>query len=363
MVKDTELYDLLGVAPDADEITLKKAYRKQAIKYHPDKNKSPDAEQTFKSISEAYQVLSDPQTRAFYDKVGKAKLNEVNAGEDGMEMMDPSALFGSLFGGERFKDLIGEISLVKDFADSMDVMMTEEEKEEMKGEAADLAQAEGAAGASGEATTEPLKTETAKEGAVPTPAATASATSAAEADHNGHMTVHSGQSPSASGTSTPAASASKTAATTTSPSANAAAKTAEKDSKGKNKLTPEQKAKLAALDEEKEKAREARVEQLTKNLIIRIRPFVEAKHPGDAHDAETIAFEKRTRLEAEDLKLESFGVELLHTIGNVYIQKASLFVKSKKFFGGGFLGRLKEKGSMLKEGWGLLGSAIGVQMA
>lgn len=358
MVKDTELYDLLGVAPDADEITLKKAYRKQAIKYHPDKNKAEDAEQTFKSISEAYQVLSDPQTRAFYDKVGKAKLNEVNAGEDGMEMMDPSALFGSLFGGERFKDLIGEISLVKDFADSMDVMMTEEEKEEMKGDAAATE-----SGSSGEAAKEPLATETAKESSVPTPpsAATAAAAgrSSVETDHNGHMTVHTGQSPSASGTSTPSATTSKTTATT---SPGTAAKT-EKDSKHKNKMTPEQKAKLAALDEEKEKAREARVEQLTKNLIIRIRPFVDAKHPGDANDPETVAFEKRTRFEAEDLKLESFGVELLHTIGNVYIQKASLFVKSRKFFGGGFLGRLKEKGSMLKEGWGLLGSAIGVQMA
>jgi hypothetical protein len=106
-----------------------------------------------------------------------------------------------------------------------------------------------------------------------------------------------------------------------------------------------------------------RVDTLVKNLIARIRPFVEAKHPGDAQDPETIAFEKRTRLEAEDLKLESFGVELLHTIGNVYIQKSTTFVKSKKFLGGGFFSRLKEKGTMLKEGWGVLGSAIGVQMA
>jgi hypothetical protein len=107
----------------------------------------------------------------------------------------------------------------------------------------------------------------------------------------------------------------------------------------------------------------ARVDTLTKNLITRIRPFVEAKHPGDANDPETVAFENKTRLEAEDLKLESFGVELLHTIGNVYIQKSTTFVRSKKFLGGGFFSRLKEKGSMLKEGWGVLGSAIGVQMA
>lgn len=107
-------------------------------------------------------------------------------------------------------------------------------------------------------------------------------------------------------------------------------------------------------------------------LIQRIRPFVDAKNPGDQHDQETKVFEGRIRTEAEDLKLESFGVEvsydilsrkpvadgqLLHTISQVYITKAGNFVKSKKFFGGGFIGRLKEKGGMVKEGWGLLGSA------
>ena len=102
---------------------------------------------------------------------------------------------------------------------------------------------------------------------------------------------------------------------------------------------------------------------------------MDAKNPGDQNDQETKAFEARIRTEAEDLKLESFGIEvsspwfghtggpilirlkLLHTISQVYITKAGNFVKSKKFFGGGFLGRLKEKGGLVKEGWGLLGSA------
>ena len=102
---------------------------------------------------------------------------------------------------------------------------------------------------------------------------------------------------------------------------------------------------------------------------------MDAKNPGDQNDPETKAFEARIRTEAEDLKLESFGIEvshtrlclvgvmntdqiqLLHTISQVYITKAGNFVKSKKFFGGGFIGRLKEKGGMVKEGWGLLGSA------
>lgn len=92
-------------------------------------------------------------------------------------------------------------------------------------------------------------------------------------------------------------------------------------------------------------------------MIQRIRPFVHSHNAGEPNDPETKAFESRIRTEAEDLKLESFGIELLHTISGVYITKASNFVKAKKFFGGGFIGRLKEKGGMVKEGWGLLGSA------
>lgn len=56
---------------------------------------------------------------------------------------------------------------------------------------------------------------------------------------------------------------------------------------------------------------EARIETLTKKLVDRIRPFVDAHKPGDPNDPETIAFEKRMKLEADDLKLESFGVEVI----------------------------------------------------
>ncbi|KAJ9118259.1 hypothetical protein QFC22_004170 [Naganishia vaughanmartiniae] len=370
MVKDTVLYDTLGVAPDVSEIDLKKAYRKLAIKYHPDKNKDEDAEVRFKEIGEAYQILSDPNSRAFYDKVGKTKMSEV-AGEEGMEMQDPSALFSSLFGGERFKDLIGEISLVKDFTSTMDVMMTDEERAEMEGEVpGGSAKATGAgAGATGPAAdpVNPLDTKTAQTApdytgtGLPAEHAQGTSTPASRTsvDHNGHMTLHTGGTPSGSGTATP-----------TGTGAHVAGKSDEKKEKevgkGKAKLTPEQKAKLQALEDEKEKAREERIDTLAKNLLIRIRPFVEAKHPGDANDPETVAFEKKQKLEAEDLKLESFGVELLHTIGNVYIQKGSNFIRSKRSLVGGFggfFGRIKEKGSMLKEGWGVLGSAISVQMA
>ncbi|KAJ9126384.1 hypothetical protein QFC24_002122 [Naganishia onofrii] len=365
MVKDTVLYDTLGVAPDVSEIDLKKAYRKLAIKYHPDKNKDEDAEVRFKEIGEAYQILSDPNSRAFYDKVGKTKMSEV-AGEEGMEMQDPSALFSSLFGGERFKDLIGEISLVKDFTSTMDVMMTDEERAEMEGEVSGAgAKATGPEAGTTGVPVNPLDTQTAQTAPDYTGTGlhaeqaqgTSTPASRTSTDHNGHMTLHSGGTPSGSGTATP-----------TGTGTHVAGKPEEKKDvgKGKAKLTPEQKAKLQALDDEKERAREERIDTLTKNLLSRIRPFVEAKHPGDANDPETVAFEKKQKLEAEDLKLESFGVELLHTIGNVYIQKGSNFIRSKRSLVGGFggfFGRIKEKGSMLKEGWGVLGSAISVQMA
>ena len=78
-----DYYKVLGVRRDADDSTLKKAYRKLAIKYHPDKN--PDdkrAEEFFKAIAEAYDVLSDPQKRAAYDRYGKDGAKAAEQGQD-----------------------------------------------------------------------------------------------------------------------------------------------------------------------------------------------------------------------------------------------------------------------------------------
>ncbi|CAI4216565.1 unnamed protein product [Parascedosporium putredinis] len=96
MVKETKLYDLLGVAPTANDQELKKAYKTGALKYHPDKNThNPGAEEKFKEISSAYEVLSDPQKRQVYDQYGEAGL-EGGAGGGGMAAED---LFAQFFGG------------------------------------------------------------------------------------------------------------------------------------------------------------------------------------------------------------------------------------------------------------------------
>ncbi|MBI4216801.1 MAG: molecular chaperone DnaJ [Chloroflexi bacterium] len=73
MVTKRDYYEVLGVSRDASEAELKKAFRKLAFQYHPDRNKDSGAEARFKEINEAYEVLSDPQKRAAYDRFGHAQ--------------------------------------------------------------------------------------------------------------------------------------------------------------------------------------------------------------------------------------------------------------------------------------------------
>lgn len=97
MVKDTKLYDLLGVAPNATDAEMKKGYRKAALKYHPDKNPSEEAHEMFKEISTAYEVLSDSQKREIYDQYGMEGLQ--GNGPGGAGGMNADDLFSQFFGG------------------------------------------------------------------------------------------------------------------------------------------------------------------------------------------------------------------------------------------------------------------------
>ena len=93
----SDYYKILGVEKNASENDLKKAYRKLAIKYHPDKNQgNEEATEKFKEISEAYEILSDSEKRNVYDQFGKEGLS--NNGMGGANV-NPNDIFRSFFGG------------------------------------------------------------------------------------------------------------------------------------------------------------------------------------------------------------------------------------------------------------------------
>ena len=105
-----DFYDTLGVSKNADTKEIKSAYRKVAMKYHPDKNPGDSsAEEKFKKAAEAYSILSDDQKRAQYDQFGHAAFNQ-GGGSGGFHSMDMNDIFdhfGDIFSSSGFGSIFG----------------------------------------------------------------------------------------------------------------------------------------------------------------------------------------------------------------------------------------------------------------
>ncbi|KAK3322033.1 X-domain of DnaJ-containing-domain-containing protein [Apodospora peruviana] len=386
MVVDTAYYDVLGVKPTATDAEIKKAYRKLAIIHHPDKNPNdPNAHAKFQDIGEAYQVLSDADLRKAYDKYGKESARPSEG------FVDPAEFFTSIFGGEAFVDWIGEISLMKDLTATMDITMAGMEGEEGGEEGAEGGAEGGAAAAGGdpefpgtdEAIKESMKT---AGGAIPADAPSSSEKPTkppppkvvVEDEKLGVPNAPpsaSARVPSpgpGSGASTPRTGGGGRStqiplrpALMDRPSdevahEDSASDLKRKDKKGKSGLTKEQREQLAAYEKERARIRQERVDMLTRKLLDRISVWTETDKGPDV----TRAFQEKTRLEVEDLKMESFGLDILHAIGATYVTKATALLRSQKFFGmGGFLTRMKDKGALVKDTWNTISSAIDAQQS
>ncbi|KIJ04264.1 hypothetical protein PAXINDRAFT_94893, partial [Paxillus involutus ATCC 200175] len=262
---ETGYYDILGVPIDATTEDVKKAYRRLAIKHHPDKNPDdPHAEERFKEIAIAYQTLSDPELRKKYNEFGPKE----SAPEGGF--VDPEEVFGATFGGERFLPSIGHISLARDMKTAL------QEAEEGEGE----------------------------EG-----------------------------------------------------------KQVMRDAKGKEIISEEEKARREEKERkasaEKAAARAERVQKLVENLDRKLSIFTESATGPDDPDVSR-SWRTICQFEAEELKKESYGVELFQAVGFVYMCKAKHFLAtSQSLFGvGGWLNNVQGKYHVFSETVSTLRSAI-----
>jgi len=281
-------------------------------------------------------------------------------------------------------DWIGEISLMKDLTATMDITMAAEEEAAAAAAAAE-ANGENEYPGTAEATKESMKT--AGEGST---SAAAGPSAAGEKEKPPTVVVEEEPAPAytekPSNEAKPSASAPSSGRSTPRPGARTqipirpalmdrpsdegddvnGAERADTDLKRKEKekkskgLSKEQREQLAALDKERARIRQERVETLARKLLDRISIWTETDKGPDV----TKAFQEKMRLEVEDLKMESFGLDILHAIGQTYVSKATVLLRSQKFFGmGGFFSRMKDKGALVKDTWNTISSAIDAQQS
>lgn len=332
----------------------------------PDKNPNdPTAHEKFQAIGEAYQVLSDTDLRKAYDKYGKDSAKPTEG------FVDPAEFFSSIFGGDAFVDWIGEISLMKDLTTTMDITMAGDEEEDAEFPGTEEAMRESAQTA-GAADVPPPPTVVVEEEPEKPKTAPIPAPMPATAQHDTSSEKPplpprgTSPSPSASGISSNSRHAIPIRpALMDRPSDDAhlvgqseEEKELRKKEKKKAGLSKEQREQLAAYEKERAKIRQERVDTLARKLVDRISVWTETDKGPDV----TRAFQEKTRLEVENLKMESFGLDILHAISAVYYSKSTALLKSQKFLGiGGFFSRMKDKGTLVKETWNTISSAIDAQ--
>ncbi|OBA22613.1 DnaJ-domain-containing protein [Metschnikowia bicuspidata var. bicuspidata NRRL YB-4993] len=296
MVVDTTYYDLLLLPPSATALEIKKAYRKAAIKLHPDKNPNdPEAHARFQEVGQAYQVLSDEKLREKYDKYG---IQE-SIPSEGFE--DPAEFFSQIFGGDAFKDWIGELSLFLELTKSAELSAEMDEK----------------------------------------PADTASAPSEEQSAFGGSENTGRRSTPLLLADGQDSAGGSGTL-------------TAEEQEKKKRQ---------EELERFEEECRVKKIEmrnELSKKLVERLLVFTESDMADDVAES----FRQKMQYEVEALKMESFGLEILHLLGQIYKTKAKILLKSQTFLGGlgGLWWSMKDKGGVVRDTFKTLASALDAQL-